>query len=63
MIALNTILFILSILLFFRFITGGFLWYQNKIKPEIFTKEIYPLSYNIGLYVAVIIWGLLIFVL
>lgn len=57
------VLFIVALYCTIRFITGGFLWYQWKTKPSIFTKEVKPLSYNIGIIVAIIITGLLVYIL
>ena len=56
------ILFVVALYATLKFVVGGFLWYQWKTNP-IFTKEVKPFWYNVGMLAAIIIYGLLIFIL
>lgn len=57
------ILFIVALYCTLKFVVGGFLWYQWKTKPTIFKKEVKPFWYNVGMFLAIIIWGLLAYIL
>lgn len=53
------ILFVTALTLSLKFCLGAILWTLNIIDPTKFTKVINPLPYNIMIYLAILLWGLL----